>query len=449
MSTEKNQSGNKGSKENIRSLARDVLLRCEAEDSYVNIVLDRVLREKKLPGFERDFLTALVYGVTEKRIQLDYYISLLSSKPLEKLDPDVLTALRMGLYQIMYMDSVPDSAACNESVKLVRRRTASAAPFVNAVLRNFIRRRGTLSLPDRREDLTGCLSVTYSVPSALVRLWLEQYGEEQTERCLRGMDESPPPTLRVNLLRTDRDGLLMSLLRDGVKAVASPYTENSVRLAEGTSLASLGAFCEGLCTVQDDASALAIEALAPRPGDTVIDMCSAPGGKSFSAALLMKNEGRVLAYDLYKSKLRLIKEGAQRLGITVISAEARDSSEPAAENIGTADCVICDVPCSGLGVLAKKPDMRARVGGRLTDASLPPLQEKLLRTASLYPRVGGRLLYSTCTLNRHENEEVVLEFLSAHPEYSCEQMHTLFPDPDKPAYLRTDGFFYAVLVRQR
>ena len=432
---------------NVRALAHRFLLRCESEGQYVNIALDRALREAGLDGRDRDFFTALVYGVTERRITLDYYISLLSSKPLAKLDPTVAVALRMGLYQIIYMKSVPDSAACNESVKLVRRGASSAAPFVNAVLRSFIRRRGEPVLPDRGTDPCGYLSVCYSVPRELAALWREQYGEEQTERILRGMDEPPTPTLRANLIRIDRDGLLERLARDGITAEPSPYSPHSVRLPSPCSLAAIPAFREGLCTVQDDASGMAVEALAPQRGDTVIDMCSAPGGKSFAAAALMHGEGRVLSYDLDESKMHLIREGAKRLGIDIIIAAARDSAQPDSSAAGTADCVICDVPCSGFGVLAKKPDMRTRAGERTSDGELTQLQARILEAAALYPRVGGRLLYSTCTLNKHENEEQVEAFLARHSGYSCEQLHTVFPDPEQPAYLRTDGFFYAVLVR--
>lgn len=432
---------------NVRALAHSFLLRCETDERYVNIALDRTLRELRLDSRDRDFFTALVYGVTERRITLDYYISLLSKKPLARLDPTVLTALRMGLYQIIYMDGVPDSAACNESVKLVRRGASSAAPFVNAVLRSFIRRRDELRLPDRSADPYGWLSVRYSVPAELAALWCEQYGEEQAERCLRGTDEPPTPTLRANLIRIDRDALLKRLEQDGISAEPSPYSPHSVRLTAPCSPASIQAFREGLCTVQDDASGMAVEALAPKRGDTVIDMCSAPGGKSFAAAALMHGEGRIMSYDLYESKLSLIREGAERLGIEIITAAARDSSQPDPDCIGAADCVICDVPCSGFGVLAKKPDMRARVGERIADSELPQLQSRILAAASLYPRVGGRLLYSTCTLNRHENEEQVEAFLAQNSGYSCEQMHTVFPDPDLPSYLRTDGFFYAVLIR--
>ncbi len=220
-----------------------------------------------------------MYGVTERRITLDYYISLLSKKPLARLDPTVLTALRMGLYQIIYMDGVPDSAACNESVKLVRRGASSAAPFVNAVLRSFIRRRDELRLPDRSADPYGWLSVRYSVPAELAALWCEQYGEEQAERCLRGTDEPPTPTLRANLIRIDRDALLKRLEQDGISAEPSPYSPHSVRLT-ALALRHLFRRFERACARCRTMPPVWLSRRS-REARRVIDMCSAPGGKSF------------------------------------------------------------------------------------------------------------------------------------------------------------------------
>lgn len=432
---------------NVRAAAYNELLRYEQSGTFINIAVDAAIRRCGLYGHDRDFFTALVYGTVERQITLDWYISRLSSKPVGKLDTAVITALRMGLYQIIYMDKIPDSAACNESVKLVKKRAASAAPFVNAILRAFLRKRDELVLPSAEKEPVKYLSVRYSVSEKLCGMWCEMYGYSQTERILRGMDEPPTVTLRVNTLKTDRKLLLGKLAADGIEAVPSPEAKFGIRLCSAVPTGSLGILSEGLCTVQDDASSLSVEALAPRPGDTVIDMCSAPGGKSMSAAMLMGGEGRIRSFDIYENKLALIRESAERLGIGIIETECSDGAAFREELTGTADRVICDVPCSGYGVLAKKPDLRSRAAMRVSDSELPELQYNILCNGASYLKKGGRLVYSTCTLCRRENEDNVARFISEHDGYILKNERTLFPDPELPPYLRTDGFYFAVIEK--
>ena len=356
----------------------------------------------------------------------------------------------MGAYQILFMDRIPDSAACNESVKLIKKCTASAVPFVNAVLRSLIRQKNYIILPDKTKAPEKYLSVRYSVPEKLIVMWEEMYGKEITENILSGIDTPPPITLRANTLKITREELLYKLTDKGVDAVYSPASKYSIRLRKSIPVSALECMENGLCIVQDDASSLSVEALDLSPGHTVIDVCSAPGGKSLSAAMLMKNKGKILSFDLYENRLKLIKDSSDRLGISIIQTECFDSTEYKNEFENTADRIICDVPCSGLGVLAKKPDIRCRAFDRVcesNESALTSLQYKILCSSSRYLKKNGKMTYSTCTLNKHENEDIVNRFVSEHPDYKILAVRTFFPDGTLDAYLRTDGFFYALITR--
>ena len=438
------------SKINVRAAVFRELCHYTENDTFINISIDNAIKKLNLTGFDRDFFTALVYGVIERQITLDYFLSNLSSKPLKKLDLTVLTALRMGAYQILFMDRIPDSAACNESVKLIKKCTASAVPFVNAVLRSLIRQKNSIILPDKAKAPEKYLSVRYSVPEKLIVMWEEMYGKEITENILSGIDTPPPITLRANTLKITREELLYKLTDKGVDAVYSPESKYGIRLRKYIPVSSLECMENGLCIVQDDASSLSVEALDLSPGHTVIDVCSAPGGKSLSAAMLMKNKGKILSFDLYENRLKLIKDSSDRLGISIIQTECFDSTEYKKELENTADRIICDVPCSGLGVLAKKPDIRCRAFDRVcesNESALTSLQYKILCSSSRYLKKNGKMTYSTCTLNKHENEDIVNRFVSEHPDYKILDVRTFFPDGTLDAYLRTDGFFYALITR--
>ena len=441
---------NSETKVNIRTAVFCELCHYAENDTFINISLDSTIKKLNLSGHDRDFFTALVYGVTERQITLDYFLSNLSSIPLENLDLTVLTALRIGAYQILFMDRIPDSAACNESVKLIKKRTASAAPFVNAVLRSLIRKKDTILLPDKTKIPEKYLSVRYSLPENLIVMWEKMYGKETTEKILSGIDTPPALTLRVNTLKATRDELLYYLTENNIDAVPSPESKFGIRLLRSVPVSSLDCLKKGLCIVQDDASSLSVEVLEPRPEDTVIDVCSAPGGKSLSAAMLMENKGKILSFDLYENKLKLINDSSERLGINIIKTECSDSSEYKEELQETADRIICDVPCSGLGVIAKKPDIRCRAFERVRDnyeSGLTALQYKILCSAARYLKRNGRLVYSTCTLNKHENEDIVNRFVSEHSEFKIVSVRTFFPDGTLDTHFRTDGFFYALITR--
>lgn len=427
-----------------RRLAFHSLLKCHKDKKYSNIELDSVIKRNRLDSRERAFLTALIYGVIEKRITLDYIIEKLSSRPVDKIVPTVMTALEMGIYQILYFDRVPDSAACNESVEMAKKLAGNgAASFVNAILREVVRRKD--SIEKLYDDLEGLrlLSIKYSLPEWMIEQFEKSYGAEKASEIIKGLNGKSYMTLRANTLCISRDELCEKLNVDGIKAQLCQKTDSAVNLLSTASAERLKTY-EGLYIVQDTASQLAVQTLGVQPGETVIDCCACPGGKSIACALDMQNCGRVISLDLHKNKLSLITKSADALGINIISTLAHDGTQPLEEYIGKADKVVCDVPCSGLGVIHKKPDIRHKSPKDIQ--RLPVTQKNILNAASKYLKVGGRLLYSTCTLNRAENDDITDAFLSENSDFCRVTKTTLFPTL-KDGIVENDGFFIDVLER--
>ena len=420
--------------DNPRVIARDVLLRCESANGYSNIALDTAIRRVDLSDPDRALLTTLVYGCLERRLTLDACIDALRTGGAP-LSPEVRVALRLGVYQLTYLDRVPDHAAVNESVSLVPKR---ARGVVNAILRAYLRGGKRIPLPDRAAAPVGYLSVKYSFCPEIVEKFLSVYGEARTESLLDAFCREPDLTLRVNTLRVTRADFLAALDARGVNAVATGESATGVRVLDKLPVTEIYGYEEGLFFVQDEASQLCVEALDARAGMRVLDACACPGSKSFGAAIEMENTGAVLAADLHRNKLSLVESGAERLGITCLSVEARDAREVREAEY---DRVICDVPCSGFGVFAKKPELRYK--DPATSASLPAIQRDILDAASHAVRAGGRMVYSTCTLLPEENGEQVRAFLSRHGDFSLLVERTLTPDEDG-----TDGFYFAVLEKK-
>ncbi len=425
-----------------RKAALISLISCEENQRYTNIELDVTIKRTQFSERERSLYTVLLYGVTERRISLDYQIYKLSSKDPAKLDMPVRILLRMGLYQLLYMNSIPDHAAISTTMELAKQYgNAGSIGFINFLLREAQRKlkdesgEYKLITPDRERDICGYLSITYSIPRFLCKAWVKEYGEARAESIMKAFNTPAPTVLRVNTLKTDRESLIAEIEAAGIKAVPSEKTQDGVILPEGGSVTSLNAIQEGRCFVQDDASRLCVAALDPREGETVFDLCACPGGKSFASAIAMKNKGVVRSFDLHENKLSLITDGAKRLGINIIEAKAQDSTEPISELYESADRVLCDVPCSGFGTVAKKPDLRNKPADSVRD--LPSLQLKILENGARYVKKGGVLVYSTCTVMRAENEGNVECFLALHPEFTLEKSQTLLPDEG------TDGFFFA------
>lgn len=426
---------------NVRAIALDVLTKCEA-GGYSNIALDAVIKRNDLTSQDRSLLTALVYGVIERRITLDYCISSLSSISNSKIERDTRNLLRMGLYQLAYMEKIPPHAAINETVSLANKRSKG---FVNAILRNFVREGDKIAFPNKTDGVK-YLSVTYSVGEPLIKELMSAYSFEECEKMLSAFGEKTPITLRVNNLKATRDELLSEL-----GGVPTKYSPDGIIL-ENAAVSELEALRDGRVTVQDEASQICVRALGARSGETVIDACACPGSKSFGAAMSMDNCGRLLAFDIHENKLSLVQKGAERLGISIISTEAHDAREPIEELFGKADRIICDVPCSGFGVIGKKPEIRYKDPSE--SARLPQIQYDILQNVSKYLKVGGTLVYSTCTVLPDENENVVNRFLENNSGFSlvpfsvgeleaARGMITLLPHIH-----HTDGFFIAKMVRK-
>lgn len=421
----------------VREIARQVLNKCVLSEQYSNIALDTALSRNPLSAADRGLLTALVYGVLERGITLDHWIDSLATGRGE-IDGDTRTLLRMGLYQLAFLDRVPDHAAVNETVSLAPRRTKG---FVNAILRSFLRSNKEITLPDREIDTVSYLSVRYSFLPEICRVFLETYGLERTERLLDAFCQKPPLNLRANTLKISREELIEHLRKAGYEASETLESPSGICLS-GATVTALPGFDAGWFFVQDEASQLCVEALDAQPGMRVLDTCACPGSKSFGAAIDMQNRGEVISCDLHKNKLSLVQRGAERLGIEIIQIGERDARAENAAWQNSFDRVLCDVPCSGFGVFAKKPELRYKNPEK--SAALPVIQREILDRSSSFVKVGGQLVYSTCTLLPRENGENVHAFLEAHSEFELLRERTLYPDVDG-----TDGFYFAVLRRNR
>jgi len=418
---------------------------------FVNLELDSSIKKYGFEDKDKSFFTFLLYGTVERKISLDYIIKKLSSVAFEKIEPLVLCILETGLFQIFYMDRVPDSAACNEATELVKTMCPkSYAGFVNGVLRSAVRRKKELQ--NEIASLKGNfgISIKYSVPEWLCELWDKDYGcAEDIVKAL--CEKIPHVTLRVNTLKTTAEELCEKFDKSTHAKVLS---EQSVSVSSVSSIPSLYGFEEGLFFVQDTASTLCASLVSRESIKTekplIIDTCSCPGGKSFSVAINLGDDCEIHSFDLHKNRLSLVQSGAERLGLKSITTQARDGRTPDESLFGKADAVICDVPCSGLGVIAKKPDIRYKNKDDIE--RLPKVQREILEASSKYVKQGRFIVYSTCTLNKAENEDVVDAFLSEHKEFSLCKTGLYDDQTGKATFLPhktgTDGFFAAKLVRK-
>lgn len=432
----------------------NALLRVERDCSYSNITLDKILSETELSERDKSFASMLFYGTIEKKILLDYNISQYSDKPVNKLDMEVLLILRMGMYQIYFMDSVPDSAAVNESAALCKENNLySASGFVNAVLRNVSKSR-ILHYPNRRKGKNKYLSVKYSCPEEIISLWRKSYGDELTEGILQSLDGRPPISARVNTLKVSQCELIDSLNSCGISAKQSKIIDNCIELKNTGAIDNIKQFVDGLFHIQDTASQICCSVLDVKENQTVIDSCSAPGGKTFTLAEIMKNTGKVFSCDLYQSRLNLVNEGSKRLDIKNIITVPCNASEY--QNFPKADRILCDVPCSGLGILRRKPELRYKKNLGLD--TLPNLQYLILCNCSKFLKSGGIIVYSTCTLNPQENRENAERFLNEHKDFEpypikSENIKRGIDEPENqltlfPHINDTDGFFISAFKRK-
>lgn len=394
-----------------RSIVCELLEKLE-KSAYSNLALDGVLQDTEVSSRDKAFISRLFYGVIERKATLDYIISLYSSKPIQKLDTAVLETLRMGIYQLLYMDSVPDNAAVNESVELVKQiGKKSAAPFVNAVLRSFIRDDKKFALP---KDNLQRFCVEYSCSSELAERIIKQYGEDKASEFLKRSLEPHRLYLRVNNTKTDCDPLIAEFAKDGITVKKCSVLDNCLEAEPFGSVENNELFRKGLYHVQDLSSQLCCAALGPQKGEKILDICSAPGGKAFTITEITGDECELYACELHYKRVRLIKSGAEHLGLTSIKALQNDA-KLFNESFPEFDKILCDVPCSGTGVIRSKPEIKYADLKRFD--GLPKIQYDILSMAAKYLKVGGELVYSTCTVLKEENELVIDKFLKENKNF--------------------------------
>ncbi len=440
--------------DNPRYIAYKALYQVDSENSYSNLTLDAYLKNSDLSDRDSTFVSALFYGVLEKKITLDYIISRFSSIRLKKIEQKTLIIIRMGVYQLVFMDKIPDSAAVNESVKLCKKeRLYHSGGFVNGILRSIARAENRLPLPDKNNKIK-YLSIKYSCPEDIVKLWCDDYSDEMCEQILQALSDRPPIFLRVNILKTNRDDLRKQLADEQIESDTVDGFDHVLKIKYSGSLSDKKCYKQGLFHIQDLSSQICCDVLNVRNGDIVSDVCSAPGGKALNIAQSTP-KGRVYCHDIYEHKLKLIKNGADRLGIDNINVTKRDALS--GTSLQMSDRILCDVPCSGLGIIRRKPEIAYKTD-KGTE-SLPGIQYKILENASGYLKDGGILVYSTCTLHKAENGDIVSKFLEEHEEFEPypiqlpsgiahkidepDNQLTLFPDTNG-----NDGFFIGA-VRKR
>ena len=431
-----------------RETALCVLMAVRRQAAWSNGVLKEYIQRDGLDRRDAALATRLCYGVLQNRQKMDFYLAQLLTGKIKDLHPGVRDILHLGLYQIYELDKIPDSAAVNESVDLAKKyckKQRYAPGLVNAVLRSAVTTRGTLKEPKSYVD-------RYSHPQKLVDLLKENVGKDRLEAMLIANNAAPQTLVQVNTLKITKAQLLQRLAAEGVEATDHSWMEDCLILTGTGDLEKLPSFREGLYYVQDPAAKLSVLCAGVFPGATVLDCCSAPGGKSFAAAIRMENQGSITSCDIHEHKTTLIARGGQRLGITIQNVRQQDATVFCPQWQEKMDVVIADVPCSGYGIIRKKPDIREKDPDFMGD--LPALQLQILTNQARYVRPGGVLLYSTCTLLRRENEDVVGAFLQTHPEFTLETLPlpACFPENTTmltlvPGQYDTDGFFIARLRR--
>ena len=421
-----------------RKAAFLTLVDVETKKSYSNLALNHQIVVTK-PNHE-GFVRELVYGVLEHKLTLDYYIDLLASNGVGSLKTNELTILRMGIYQIGYMNSVPEYAAVNESVLLAKRYCRGKDGLINGILRAYLGKRMQLKLPDRIEDEVRYLSVKYSYAPWIVELWLKHYSSDFVEQLMAAGNETPPMTVRLNWLRIMKKDLISKLEESGFEVTEGDICSNALHV-RGSRLLETEAYRMGLFTPQDESSMLVAEKLDPQHGDVVMDMCAAPGGKTMAIAERMNNTGKIIASDIYRRKLDLIDREAKRLGVTNVETRSWDATREESSMFQKADKVLVDAPCTGLGVVRRKPEIKYKEHTDEMDL-LPKKQLAILTASSSYVKPGGTLVYSTCTIKPNENEKVTDAFVKRNPSFKKVERTLLLPNVNG-----TDGFFICVMKK--
>ncbi len=443
-----------------REATLKILYDIDKNNAYTNITLKKHLKTFSFAPIDNNFITELIYGIVKHRITIDYIIEQFSSIKIKKISPWILNILRMGIYQISFLDRVPDSAACNESVKLAQKYGhSSSARYVNGVLRNISRNKTSIKYPNREEDLIGFLSVVYSHPEWLIKEWINVYGVDFTESLCKANNERPDLSIRTNTLKISAAELIDRLKSNDIKAQQGKYHTDAVVVQNIGNIEKMDEYKEGLFYPQDESSMFVSTVVDPKPDSFVIDVCCAPGGKTTHMAQLMNNKGTAIGFDIHEHKISLVKRTGKRLGISIIEAIFHDATLEETKYIEKADSVLVDAPCSGLGIIRRKPDIKWNCEDKSME-DLVALQKRILSISSKYVKKGGILVYSTCTINDKENIEVAKDFLENNPDFELEDITGYFPDSLKKDTMKKgyvqffpnvdgiDGFFICKMKRK-
>jgi len=447
---------------NPREIAVQALLEIMEGDAYNSVTLKKLLRQNgAMPPRDRAFVTEIVNGTLRNIYYIDYVLNHISTIKTEKMKPWILALLRSAVYQLLFLDKVPASAVCNEAVELTKGKGfAKLSSFVNGVLRNVIRKEKEIVLPSEEENPVEYLSVRYSHPIWLLNMWMHQYDYDFVKALCQKNNEALRVTIACNTTKITPSQLKKELEESGVVVEKSKMIENGLLVSKTADMGKLPAFQKGYFHVQDESSLFAVTILDPQKGERILDVCAAPGGKTFSIAEKMDNQGEVVSRDIFPHKVVLIQEGVDRLGLDIVKVEEWDAMVLKQEDMEQYDRVLIDAPCSGLGLIRKKPDIRLKKNGNAID-ELVKIQRSILEQGSKYVKNGGILVYSTCTICQKENLKNIEWFLKEHTEYRLEDMTPLLPKnwefpTAKQGYVNlfphiheTDGFFVARMRREQ
>ena len=440
---------------NAREIAYKVLLDIEKNKNYSNMAINKHFKGVKMSNQDRGLATEIIYGVIENKYYKDYMIDKLSKVKTNKMEIYVKTLLRMGIYQIMFLNSISDYAAVNETVNLAKKKNAKVSGFINGILRNVIRQKEEIGKVKTKDDVD-YLAIKYSYDKWMIKNWMAHFGKEFTEELLEANNERPNIYLRTNTLKITRDELIKKLTEQNIKASKVNVVEEAIKVEHLKDIENNELYKEGLFTVQDVSSMLVGKVMNPKENSLVLDVCSAPGGKTTHMATLMNNTGQVISRDIYDHKLKLIKASAKRLGLTNVDVQEFDGMKLDRESIAKFDYVLADVPCSGLGIIRRKPEIKYKEKEEFRE--LPPIQKKILENAAKYVKVGGTLIYSTCTIQDNENIDIINEFLQKHKNFELAPIKEVNVDLDnqEKGYMKIypnvhdmDGFFISKLIRVR
>ncbi|MBC8631038.1 16S rRNA (cytosine(967)-C(5))-methyltransferase RsmB [[Eubacterium] tenue] len=440
---------------NARRLAFKTLYDIERNKNYSNISINKNFKDIDISDQEKGLATELIYGVIENKYYLNYIIDKLSKIKSKKMSTYVKISLWLGIYQILFLDSIKDHAAVNESVALIKKYDKKSSGFVNAILRNVIRNKENIIEIDKK-DIVEYLSIKYSYNQWLIRKWIEEFGQEFTEDLLEANSEKPNLYIRVNTLKINRDELINKLREQGIDCNKVNGIDEAIMVKNLKNIENNKLFKEGYFTVQDTSSMLVGKVANPKEEKLVLDVCSAPGGKTTHLGIIMKNTGQVISRDIFDHKLKLINNTVKRLGLKNIKVENFDALNIDENSIDKFDYVICDVPCSGMGIIKRKPEIKFKKEEEIKD--LPTIQKKILNNASKYVKLGGNLIYSTCTIHDEENINIVKEFLNINDNFKLVPIDEVNVDLDNQdkGYIKIypnihgmDGFFIAKLKRVR